>query len=142
MEERGKKLKAEMVLEHIVDLKTQQLFGYKVLSRVLSYTNQDKVVVLSADMPLIKGELISLIWERSKDKITLFKVKGKTFPLFGVYPKRVKSALEEYLKGGGLRVMEFVEKVGYEVVEDVEPFSYAFINMNTKEDARVILEIL
>jgi molybdopterin-guanine dinucleotide biosynthesis protein A len=59
-----------------------------------------------------------------------------------VYPKGVKSALEEYLKGGGLRVMEFVEKVGYEVVEDVEPFSYAFINMNTKEDARVILEML
>jgi len=28
------------------------------------------------------------------------------------------------------------------VVEDVEPFSYAFINMNTKEDARIILEML
>jgi hypothetical protein len=34
MEERGKKLKAEIVLEHIVDLKTQQLFGYRVLSRI------------------------------------------------------------------------------------------------------------
>jgi hypothetical protein len=34
MEERGKKLKVQMVLEHIVDLKTQQLFGYKVLSRI------------------------------------------------------------------------------------------------------------
>jgi hypothetical protein len=31
MGERAKKLKAEMVLEHIVDLKTQQLFGYKFL---------------------------------------------------------------------------------------------------------------
>jgi hypothetical protein len=35
MEERSKKLKAEMVLEHIVNLKTQQLFGYRVLSRIL-----------------------------------------------------------------------------------------------------------
>ena len=35
MEERGKKLKAEMVLEHIVNLKTQQLFGYRVLSRII-----------------------------------------------------------------------------------------------------------
>ena len=34
MEVRSRKLKAEMVLEHIVDLKTQQLFGYKVLSRI------------------------------------------------------------------------------------------------------------
>ena len=93
-------------------------------------------------MPLIRGELISLIWRRSKDKITLFKVKGKIFPLFGVYPKGVKSTLEKYLKGGGLRVMEFVEKVGYEVVEGVEPFSYAFVNMNTKEDAKIILEML
>jgi molybdopterin-guanine dinucleotide biosynthesis protein A len=120
----------------------QEQFALAGLYTALSHTNQYKVVILSADMPLIKGELISLIWERSKDKITLFKVKGKIFPLFGVYPKGVKSALEEYLKGGGLRVMEFVEKVGYEVVEDVEPFSYAFINMNTKEDARIILEIL
>ena len=46
------------------------------------------------------------------------------------------------MKGGGLRVMEFVEKAGYEVVEDVEPFSYAFINVNTKEDAKIILEML
>jgi len=35
VEERGKKLKAEMVLEHIVNLKTQQLFGYRVLSRII-----------------------------------------------------------------------------------------------------------
>jgi len=34
MEERGKKLKAEMVIEHIVDLKTQQPFGYRVLYRI------------------------------------------------------------------------------------------------------------
>jgi len=34
MEVRGKKLKAKMVLEHIVDLKMQQLFGYRVLSRI------------------------------------------------------------------------------------------------------------
>lgn len=34
MGERGRKLKAEMVLEHIVDLKTQQLFGCRVLSRI------------------------------------------------------------------------------------------------------------
>jgi len=35
MGESGKKLKAQMVLEHIVDLKTQQLFGYRVLSRII-----------------------------------------------------------------------------------------------------------
>jgi hypothetical protein len=34
MGERAKKLKAEMELEHIVDLKTQQLFGYRVLFRI------------------------------------------------------------------------------------------------------------
>jgi hypothetical protein len=34
MGERGRKLKAEMMFEHAVDLKTQQLFGYRVLSRI------------------------------------------------------------------------------------------------------------
>ena len=50
----------------------QEQFALAGLYTALSHTDQDKVVVLSADMPLIKGELISLIWERSKDKITLF----------------------------------------------------------------------
>ncbi len=36
MKVRGIKLKAEIVLEHIVDLKTQQLLGYKVLSRIIT----------------------------------------------------------------------------------------------------------
>jgi len=34
MGERVKKLKAEMVLEHIVNLKRQQLFGCRVLSPI------------------------------------------------------------------------------------------------------------
>jgi hypothetical protein len=34
MGESGEKLKAEMVLEHTVDLKTLQLFGYRVLSHI------------------------------------------------------------------------------------------------------------
>jgi EAL domain-containing protein (putative c-di-GMP-specific phosphodiesterase class I) len=37
MEEKGRKLKVAMVLEPIVDLKTQQLFGYRVLSRIGAY---------------------------------------------------------------------------------------------------------
>ncbi len=119
----------------------EEQFALAGLYTALSYTNQNKVVILSADMPLIKGELISLIWERSKEHITLFKVKDKTFPLFGVYPKRIKPILEDYLKAGGLKVMDLVERVGYDVVEEVEPFSYAFINMNTKEDAEIILKI-
>jgi c-di-GMP-related signal transduction protein len=35
MEIMGRKLKVKMVLEHIVDLKTQQLFGYRVLPRII-----------------------------------------------------------------------------------------------------------
>ncbi len=35
MEGGSKKPRAEVVLEHIVDLRTQQLFGYRVLSRIL-----------------------------------------------------------------------------------------------------------
>jgi hypothetical protein len=34
MEVRSRKLKAKMVLEHIVHLKTQQLFECRVLSRI------------------------------------------------------------------------------------------------------------
>ena len=116
------------------------------LYTALSHTKQERIVILSADMPLIKADLISLIWEKYKGNITLYEIKGKTYPLFGVYPKRIQKELERYLKEGNTRVMDFVRALGYDPVREekvacIDPSLNSFINMNTKEDARVILEI-
>ncbi|WP_448584180.1 molybdenum cofactor guanylyltransferase MobA [Thermocrinis sp.] len=116
------------------------------LYTALNHTKEDRIVVLSADMPLIKSELISYLWNRYCGKIILYEVGGKTYTFFGVYPKKTLKALEEYLKAGGVKALDFVRAVGYTPVkeDDIAHLGIspkAFINMNTKEDARIILEM-
>ncbi|WP_448588373.1 molybdenum cofactor guanylyltransferase [Thermocrinis sp.] len=125
-------------VELIRDLSEKQL-PLVGLYTALSHTKEDRIVVLSADMPLIKADLISHLWERYEGKITLYEVAGKTYTFFGVYPKDILKPLEDYLKAGSTRALDFVCLVGYKAVR--VKHTEAFLNMNTKEDARLILEI-
>jgi EAL domain-containing protein (putative c-di-GMP-specific phosphodiesterase class I) len=90
MEESGKKLKAEMVLEHIVDLKTQQLFGYKVLSRIIMDGEKglrfqeigDESLRKQAELSVLKG-----VAKFSKDKDLFINmpisIEMENLPLYG-----------------------------------------------------------
>jgi len=90
MGERVKKLKAEMVLEHIVDLKTQQLFGYKVLSRIIMDGEKglrfqeigDESLKKRAESSVLKG-----VAKLSKDKELFINmpisIHIESLPLYG-----------------------------------------------------------
>jgi hypothetical protein len=90
MEERGKKLKAEMVLEHIVDLKTQQLFGYRVLSRIIMDGEKglrfqeigDESLKKRAELSVLKG-----VAKFSRDKELFINmpisIEMESLPLYG-----------------------------------------------------------
>ena len=90
MEERGKKLKAEMVLEHIVNLKTQQLFGYRVLSRILMDGEKelrfqeigDESLRKQAELSVLKG-----VAKLSRDKEIFINmpisIQMESLPLYG-----------------------------------------------------------
>jgi len=90
MGERGRKLKAEMVLEHIVDLKTQQLFGYKVLSRIIMDGEKglrfqdigDKSLRKQAELSVLKG-----VAKFSKNKELFINmpisIEMESLPLYG-----------------------------------------------------------
>ncbi|WP_299197417.1 diguanylate phosphodiesterase [Thermocrinis sp.] len=90
MEERVKKLKAEMVLEHIVDLKMQQLFGYKVLSRIVMDSEKelrfqdikDESLKKRAESSVLKG-----VAKLSRDKKIFINmpvsIHIESLPLYG-----------------------------------------------------------
>jgi c-di-GMP-related signal transduction protein len=90
VEERGRKLKAEMVLEHIVNLKTQQLFGYRVLSRIIMDGEKelrfqeigDESLRKKAELSVLKG-----VEKFSKDKELFINmpisIKMESIPLYG-----------------------------------------------------------
>jgi c-di-GMP-related signal transduction protein len=90
MEERVKKLKAEMVLEHIVDLRMQQLFGYKVLSRIVMDSEKelrfqdikDESLKKRAESSVLKG-----VAKLSRDKKIFINmpvsIHIESLPLYG-----------------------------------------------------------
>jgi hypothetical protein len=90
MEERGKKLKAEMVLEPIVNLKTQQLFGYRVLFRILMDGEKrlrfkeigDESLRKQAELSILKG-----VAKFSRDKEIFINmpvsIYMESLPLYG-----------------------------------------------------------
>jgi len=90
MGERSRKLKAEMVLEHIVDLKTQQLFGYRVLSRIIMDGEKglrfqeigDESLRKQAELSVLKG-----VAKFSKDKELFINmpisIEMESLPLYG-----------------------------------------------------------
>ncbi|MFZ8860518.1 MAG: diguanylate phosphodiesterase [Thermocrinis sp.] len=90
MEVRSKKLKAQMVLEHIVNLKTQQLFGYRVLSRILMDGEKelrfqeigDESLRKQAELSVLKG-----VAKFSRDKEIFINmpvsIDMESLPLYG-----------------------------------------------------------
>jgi len=90
VEVRGKKLKAEMVLEHIVNLKTQQLFGYRVLSRIIMDGEKELRFQEIGDESLRKRAELSVLKEVakfSKDKELFINmpisIQMESLPLYG-----------------------------------------------------------
>ncbi len=132
-------------VELIEDLLEKQ-YALAGLYTSLMNTHSDRALVVSGDMPLIKGQVVRYLWTFSQPPLTLFKIKGKYYPLFAVYYKELLGALEKYIKMGGERLMDFVLKTPHKVIEEKDILSYdprllSFINMNTKEDAQLIIKL-
>jgi EAL domain-containing protein (putative c-di-GMP-specific phosphodiesterase class I) len=90
VEVRGRKLKAEMVLEHIVDLRTQELLGYKMLSRILMDGEKELRFQEIGDESLRKKADLSVLKEVakfSKDKELFINmpisIQMESLPLYG-----------------------------------------------------------
>ena len=107
----------------------------------------DKVLIVSADMPLIKPSVIKYLLDNYKEPITIYCVKGKLYPLIGIYARSVLKDLETYIQTRNKKVIEFIEKVGYHCITEEEILQFdpelrSFINMNTREDLQTILKIM
>ncbi len=113
----------------------------------LMESSESPSLILSGDTPLIKPEVLKVLIEEYEEPITIFSIKGKVHPLIGIYSRELLPLLEDYLKLGGRSVIEFIEGVKYKTVteeklRDLDPELVSFLNMNTREDLRKVLEKL
>ncbi|WP_340694616.1 molybdenum cofactor guanylyltransferase MobA [Hydrogenobacter thermophilus] len=133
-------------IEFIYDLIPQQgaLVG---IYTALKNTKTDRALIVSVDMPLIKSSVAKYIIDHFKEPITIYCIRDKIYPLFGVYKNTVYEELESYLRNGKKKVMEFLERVGYHCIREdeilkLDPDLSSFVNMNTKKDLEIILKLM
>lgn len=113
----------------------------------LKVCSRDKALILSGDIPLIKGEVLKLVEDGFREPITVLSCGERIHPLVGMYSSHLYTTVEEYLREGSRSVMGFLERVGYntigeDMLKGVDPDLTSLTNMNTKEDLAKIVEIL
>ena len=98
----------------------------------LSHTKQEAVLILSCDVPRIESLLLKRIiaqhFENTETEITLATGPKKWHPLVGVYSQSILQELEIALNQNHLKVMDFIKRRNYQVVEFDSELPFANIN--------------
>ncbi|SHK18796.1 molybdenum cofactor guanylyltransferase [Thermocrinis minervae] len=98
----------------------------------LKRTSYEKVLILSADMPYLRPDILTHLWKSSQPDVSLYKVNEKLYPFPGVYYRSVLPPLEDYILKGRRRVGKFLELLRINTLTSEE--KRAFTNVNTLED--------
>lgn len=132
--------------------KAYSIFGYPLIQDIytekgplggihtaLKHSNSPDNLILSCDIPLITTTALkSLINTHSKNEaaITLAYAKKKLHPLIAVYNKNLVTKIEDYLKEDRLKLLDFINEMGYKTVEQIE--ANQLQNINSKLDLEKI----
>lgn len=102
----------------------------------LQKTTTEYAVIVPCDAPLISTDLVEQLLRANRDQthnLTLFRVAGRTQPLFGLYRRSLLADLEEYFQSGERKLMAWCESQQPEVI-DFRGDTNAFANINTPDE--------
>ncbi len=105
----------------------------------LTHAVNDKVLILSCDVPFVSTELFQYLLDRSaKNEIVVPIHSGKMEPLIGVYSKSILKNLENCIIKGDYKMHDLLISLGAKFVQiPGDLFSEKlFTNINTPEDLR------
>ena len=107
---------------------------------------EEIIVLLAGDLPFVESDAIRILIDHvGAHDIAVPEVEGRMQPLFAVYRRGVKAAVERLLKGGERRMHRLFDECDTLVVDEIElrganANSNCFFNVNTMEDYRRALE--
>lgn len=134
---RGKNCKTKIIRD---DIMKGPLSGIYV---GLNNIKNDRALVISVDVPLVKKETIKKVidysFERDLD-IAMVTHNGNREPLIGVYKKELTHKIEAILLSDSYSVMKLADMCKYEFV-DVEDDDEDFLNVNYKDDYDKLLKV-
>lgn len=134
---RGKNCKTKIVRD---DIMKGPLSGIYV---GLNNIKNDRALVISVDVPLVKKGTIKKVIEYSFEKdldIAMVIHHGNREPLIGVYKKDLVKKIEAILRSDSYSVMKLVDMCKYEFL-DVEDDDEKFLNINYKDDYDKLLKV-
>lgn len=134
---RGKNCKTKIVRD---DIMKGPLSGIYV---GLNNIKNDRALVISVDVPLVKKETIKRVIDYSFEKdldIAMVMHHGNREPLIGVYKKELTKKIEAILRSESYSVMKLVDMCKFEFV-DVEDDDEDFLNVNYKDDYDKLLKV-
>lgn len=101
----------------------------------LKRSSYDEAIVIPIDTPFLTPELIDCILEHSRGyDVTVVRHGERIHSLTGLFNKSVIPVLEEDIKGGHYKILKFIYKTKYRLL-DTESFDdEVFININSRTD--------
>jgi molybdopterin-guanine dinucleotide biosynthesis protein A len=104
----------------------------------LENINDEIVFILSADMPLIKKSILSILLDNieESDDIVLPYIEGKIYALTGIYRKHVKSTLEYFYNRKIYKIIDAFRALHVKMIDEKYFIEsnielYSFVNINS-----------
>ncbi|OGP13815.1 MAG: hypothetical protein A3I75_03760 [Deltaproteobacteria bacterium RIFCSPLOWO2_02_FULL_50_16] len=71
------------------------------LQGILSHLDDSKILLTACDMPFLKKEIITLLWDRGRDQdVAILTDRDRPCPLPGVYSRKILPTLRQLIKSG------------------------------------------
>jgi molybdopterin-guanine dinucleotide biosynthesis protein A len=103
----------------------------------------ERSILLPVDTPNISIELINELLNHSVGyDVTIPSYKGKIHPLIGIYDRCVLPKMEKELMSNSLKMLTFIEKTNYRIVNTDNYHEQEFININTPGDYASLLSLI
>jgi len=99
------------------------------------------VFVVACDMPFLNPSVISRLCSLPENDVVMPKLSTGYQPLHARYSKRCSIIMEKMIQEGNLRIQSliqepslFIQIVEETFFDDIDPFGYSFLNINTPAD--------
>ena len=110
------------------------------IASALSYARTEHVFVCACDMPFLRGELISALWEACHGYDACVPVwQGRFQPLCGIYSQKCLGVMERMMKDECLKIQMLFDRVPTRFFTEkevlpVDPQGLSFVDLDTREE--------
>ena len=103
--------------------------------------SEDALFVVACDMPFITKETVQKLLDvfHVHKKTVVAKTKEQLHPLLAIYPKEVLPIMKSMLDEDNYKMMDFLKRIDYEVVE-LDASKKDTMNINTKQEYEQLIK--